>query len=345
MIKLLVVDDSAFMRIAIRKMTAADPDVVVVGEARSGRVALAMAEEKRPDIITMDVEMPDMDGLEATKAIMERFPCPIIMISSLTERGAKTTLKALELGAVDFIPKKSSFVQLDIVQIGEELLHKIRFWHERRVFNLGIQKGAKQSTPACSTAKIAPAGKIKLAVIGLSTGGPAVLPVVLKAMGRLSCPVVVAQHMPPIFTASFAKHLSLETGLNVVEGTNAMSLEPGMVVIAPGAFDSMIREPFPGRLTLAVKLKPELPIHPSVDALFLTAASLSVPCAAAILTGMGNDGTEGALALAKKGVPVLVQESSSCVVDGMPSSALKAGAASDVLTPEQIGSRLKKWGE
>ena len=335
------------MRMAIRKMVEADPEITVVGEARNGLVALAMIEDAKPDIVTMDVEMPEMDGLTATKEIMARFPRPIIMISSLTEQGAETTIKALAAGAADFISKKSSFVQLDIVQIGQELLEKIHLWYARR---LSISVARRVSTQAASLPldlprRVLPGGPVGLVVIGLSTGGPAVLPGVLKEMGRLSCPVVVAQHMPQMFTNSFAAHLRSDTGLNVVEGTHAMALEPGLIVIAPGGTDCVIREPFPGKFSLALKLRAEMPIHPSVDALFMSASGVSVYVVAAILTGMGDDGTRGALALvqAKKNTPVLVQEFTSCVVDGMPSAAVKAGAATEILPPEQIGQRLKRW--
>ena len=347
MIKLLVVDDSGFMRMAIRKMVEGDPEIKVVGEARNGAIALAMIEDLKPDIITMDVEMPEMDGLTAAKEIMARFPRPIIMISSLTESGAETTIKALAAGVVDFISKKSSFVQLDIVQIGQELLEKIHLWYDRRLTVSVVKRGGQCSSSSPTVLeqprRVTPGGPIGMVVIGLSTGGPAMLPGVLKEMGRLSCPVVIAQHMPQMFTRSFAGHLRSDTGLNVVEGEHAMALGPGLVVIAPGGTDSMLREPFPGKFSLALKLREEMPIHPSVDALFLSAAAVTVNVVAVILTGMGDDGTAGALALRKKNAPVLVQEFASCVVDGMPSAAVKAGAATEILPPAQIGQRLKRW--
>lgn len=341
-IKVLVVDDSAFMRIALRKMLEAYPDIAVVGEAKNGRVAVQMAAELRPDVVTMDVEMPELDGISATRQIMAATPCSILMVSSLTLAGAATTMKALEAGAVDFIPKQSSFVQIDIVKIGDELAGKIRFWADRR------RRAA--AAPAVPTAagrhlrKTVPSGKLGLVVIGVSTGGPAAVPVVLNAMGRLSCPTVIAQHMPPVFTRGFADFLRDTTGLNVVEGENGMPLAPGMVVIAPGGTDSFVREPFPGRLMLYQKSHDGVAIHPSVDLLFRSARSASVELAAVIMTGMGNDGTAGARALAQRNAPILVQDPASCVVDGMPESAIAADLASEILSLDGIGRRLARWG-
>lgn len=340
MIKLLIVDDSAFMRIAIRKMVEEYPDITVVGEAKNGVVAVRMAQELRPDVITMDVEMPEMDGIAATQAIMASAPCSIIMVSSLTDKGAITTIKALEMGASDFIPKKSSFVQLDIVQIGEELVGKIRFWAQQRS---GTPRSSVVPALPLSGKKIVPAGKVGLVVVGVSTGGPAAMPRLLHSMGRLDCPVVIAQHMPAVFTKGFADHMRNETGLNVVEGENGLVLEPGMIVVAPGGTDTVVREPFSGRLTIYQKLLKGVPIHPNVNVLFQSAVTLSVGVVAVIMTGMGNDGVEGAKALAGRNSPVLVQEPSTCVVDGMPGSAIAAGVATESLGLEELGKRLAKW--
>ena len=184
---------------------------------------------------------------------------------------------------------------------------------------------------------------VYMVVLGISTGGPATLPHVLKAMGRLPCPMVVAQHMPPMFTSGFASHLRNETGLNVLESTEAMELKPGMVVIVKGGTDVVVREPFPGKLMLYEKTDPNANIHPNADVLFRSAASTSCPVVSVIMTGMGSDGMQGAKELvARKNSAVLVQEPQTCIVDGMPSSAINAGLASAVLAPKELGLRLSR---
>lgn len=351
MIRLLISDDSAFMRIAIRKMVESHPDIEVVGEAKTGQMCVEMAKELRPDVITMDVEMPVMDGLEATRQIMAATPCPIIMLSSLTERNSVTTIRALELGAVDFIAKKSSFVQLDIVQIGADLVEKLRYWAKKKT-RLSTMRGlgtasalpASVSAPSRPQLRTVPNQQTAgLVVLGISTGGPATLPHVLKSMGRLGCPMVVAQHMPPMFTSGFASHLRSETGLDVVESTEQMELKPGMIVIAKGGTDVVIREPFPGKLMLYQKTDPNANIHPNADVLFRSAAATSCPVVAVVMTGMGSDGMLGAKDLvARKNAHVLAQDPDSCIVDGMPASTINAGLATAVLSPKDIGLRLSR---
>jgi two-component system chemotaxis response regulator CheB len=345
MIKLLISDDSAFMRIAIRKMVEGHADIEVVGEARTGQMCVEMAETLRPDVITMDVEMPVMDGLEATRQIMARCPTPIIMLSSLTERNSVTTIKALELGAVDFIAKKSSFVQLDIVKIGDELVDKLRFWAKKRARLVPSASKPERSridtSLPVSQRKTENQGVPGLIVLGISTGGPATLPQTLKAMGKLKCPMVVAQHMPPMFTSGFARHLSTETGLNVVESFDGMEAKPGMVIIIKGGSDAVIREPFSGRIMLYERTSTEANIHPNADVLFRSAATVSCAVVAVVMTGMGRDGMVGAQELvARKACPVLVQSPDSCIVDGMPSSVIEAGLATAVLDPAALGARL-----
>lgn len=340
MIKLLIVDDSAFIRIVIRKIIEQDPQIQLVGEARNGIEAVNMAETLRPDVITMDVTMPDMDGLTATREIMARCPCPIIMLSSLTQEGAETTIQALAAGAVDFIPKNSAITSFDIVQVGQELLDKIRYWAPQQKDRRPTVSAAARTPQAATELQ----GEIGLVLLGVSTGGPAIIGNLLKQMGPLACPMVIAQHMPAVFTKSFAENLKRTTNLNVVEGEFGVMLQPGMIVVAPGGTDTLIREPFPGKLSLSLKTKEDALIHPSVDVLFQSAMHLSVQPVAVILTGMGRDGAQGALELVKaKRCPVLAQEPSTCVVDGMPRAVIDNGAATEALTIEAIAMRLAKW--
>ncbi len=344
-IKLLIVDDSSFMRIVIRKIVKSDKNIKVIGEAQNGKIALEIVEKYQPDVITMDVEMPVMDGLAATQEIMKRMPKPIIMVSSLTQEGTNTTLKALELGAVDFVSKSSSFVDFDVAVIEKDLINKLHFWAKKPLPN--FKKNTKEDNLLPSYEKtvnrIEPLSKVDLVVIGVSTGGPKILANMLKLIGNIPCPVVIAQHMPKMFTASFAGNLKNETSLNVVEGRHGMVLEPGLIAIAKGGTDSVVHRGLSGDLILHEKFHPEAPVHPWIDPLFKSAVRITKSPVAVILTGMGNDGTQGAIGFRDKGLPVLVQEPESCIVDGMPSSAIKEGAVSHILRVEQIGKRIAKW--
>ena len=348
--RILIVDDSAFMRMALCCLLESDPENQVVGEAKTGRQAIEMAANLQPDIITMDIEMPEMDGISATKSIMQHSPSRIIMVSSLTEQAAIPTLQALGQGASDFVCKKSDLLQLDIAKISDELLEKVRFWRTRPLKPSGLNITLSPLAPQPTTPKLPPQTRhstvhapVGLVVMGISTGGPAALLELFKAMGKVTAPIVVAQHMPAEFTKGFAQHLQRETGLTVMEGENGLELQPHMIVIAPGGTDTMVRERLPGKLSLVTQLSANRPIHPSADALFESAAMLKMPTLGVVLTGMGNDGTHGGQALARRGMPLLAQEPSTCTVDGMPGSLIRAGLATDILTLPQLALRLQHW--
>lgn len=349
MIKVLVVDDSGFMRLALRKMLANDPAIEVVGEATNGRDAVRLTQMHKPDVVTMDVEMPDGDGLEATREIMERCPAAIIMVSSLTQKSADTTMKALDLGAVDYIPKASSFVSLDIVAIEKDLISKVRYWAQHRPMiprsrgAVASRRSEGQPVIASDLSRLRPPGVPDLIAVGASTGGPKVLPELLGAIEALSCPLVIALHMPPIYTRSFAEHVSAATGHNTVEGHDGMVLKAGMIVVAPGGTDSEVHPSVDGKLVLRVKLQPQYSIHPSVDALFRSVARNLSSAAGVILTGMGDDGTAGALDMSLKNFPVLCQDQASSLVFGMPRAAAEAGAASALMSIAGIAQKINVW--
>jgi two-component system chemotaxis response regulator CheB len=373
-IRVLIVDDSGFMRIALRQMLQSEPDIVVVGEARDGLVGVRMAQELKPDVITMDVEMPGQDGIEATRQILRLMnPAPpIIMVSSHTQTGAETTVKALSLGAVDFVSKSSAFLKTDLGKIDQELRAKIKLWGRRQVPPVRAPAAA---TPAAAPAARAPTpapapvdapseapkrapdapGKprltavarpprqpVDLIVIGVSTGGPRIMTEFLQQIGPIGTPIVIAQHMPEMFTASFAEQLARETGLRVVEARHKMPVEGGMVAILPGGRDGVLGPGSAGRLEVRIVTSTRT-VHPNADMLFHSAAMLAANPVAVILTGMGEDGTEGAGQFARRGAPVLVQDPESCVVGGMPQAAIDAGFAGDVLSLDQIAFRLARW--
>jgi two-component system chemotaxis response regulator CheB len=348
--RVLVVDDSTFMRMILRRIIEADSEMTVVGEARNGREAVELARDLKPDIITMDVEMPELDGLAAMKQILAGPPPkPImIMVSGHTQRGTETTIKALSLGAVDFVSKSSSFAAEDLGHVDSELSEKLRYW-ARQPGRTPTQPQARAAPPAAPDKVPArqalqpqsPRARVDLVVVASSTGGPQIMSGFLRSAAPLGAPMVIAQHMPAQFTSSLANLLRNETGLEVREGAHRMSLPAGSVTIIPGGGDAIVASVAKGyelRLTTHEAL-----VHPSADLLFETAAMVARHPVAVILTGMGSDGTKGALQFLRRQLPVLVQDPKTCVVGGMPAAAIEAAVATESLSPDGIGRKLVLW--
>jgi two-component system, chemotaxis family, protein-glutamate methylesterase/glutaminase len=338
-IRVLVVDDQSFMRIALRRIIEADGDIRVVGEARNGVEAVALARQLRPDVITMDVEMPEMDGLEACSRILDDLAPPpaIIMVSAFTQSGAQATTRALRLGAVDFVSKSSLRVSTDLAQIDSELRPKLRAWSRR-----------DRRTPSAAAQSVSAEYQRNrdwvpdLVLIAASTGGPQALTALLKALGPVEPPVVIALHMPEFFTASFAEMLSQDTGCEVREGGHRERLLPRLVTLLPGGRDGIVGPAPNGGYELRL-VKIESTFHPSADALFESAAMVAMRPVGVVLTGMGEDGAKGAAALHRKGAPLLVQEPSSCIVGGMPEAAIAAVAQATIRPVEGIAELLRCW--
>jgi two-component system chemotaxis response regulator CheB len=351
-LRVLIVDDSGFMCMVLRKIVEADGDLRVVGEARNGEEACALARELKPDIITMDVEMPVMDGLAATRRILAevRPPPVVIMVSSYTQSGAAATIEALRLGAADFVSKESTFAKTDLGYIDSQLRAKIRACAElRRNRQASPAEGTAAPPRASSIASTVigrPAAELSappdLIVMAASTGGPLTLTSLLRAIGLITPPIVIAQHMPEFFTACLAQSLGEDTGLTVREGRDREALAAGEVIILPGGKDSRIALRAGGGFELRVA-EAEGGVHPSADILFESAAMVARRPVAVILTGMGDDGSRGAAGVGRRGLPVLVQRPDTCVIDGMPGAAIEAGVASEALTLEEIAQRLRCW--
>lgn len=334
MIKLLITDDDQFTRIFLRQVVQRSPEIEVIGEAENGQQAVEMTKTLKPDIITMDVMMPIMDGLEATAKIKAFSTTPIIMVSELTSKDSDATLKALELGAVDYLSKSSDRAQFDIPHVTKELANKVLFWGKKKS---GITPQAPLLRP------VNPVKPPELIVIGVSTGGPQALPQLFNAMGNINSPVIVAQNMPAIFTEPFVKQIQASTIIKVITAQSGMTLQPKTIYIIPGGQDCVVHKNSSGSLDLTVERIAKYERHPSINALFSSASTEANSAVGVVLTGTGHYGVEGAKNIQKKGWPVLVQDPKTCSTDGLPQATIQAGAATEILTLEKIGQRLAQW--
>lgn len=354
-IKVLIVDDSAFIRKAIEMMLREEPDIEVVGLAKNGLEGVELASKLHPDVITMDVEMPIMDGLTALKTIMGENPTPVIMISSLTEEGADTTLKALELGAVDFIPKSIDFSTTEIIKIKSELVEKIRNSSKIKIRN-GIFQSNKVESSFSSrlTEKIKEkeihsvrggttrTAQYKLIAIASSTGGPMTLQKIIPALPNpLPVPVVIAQHMPAIFTKSFANRLNALCPFEVLEVEHGMEMEPGKVYLGKGAHHLKITKAFDKYIFHLVEHVEGYLYKPSGDLLFESATKwFNGHMIGIVLTGMGKDGAEGLLKVKENGGYTIAQDEKTSVIYGMPKAAAEIGAAKAILPLDKIPDKI-----
>jgi two-component system, chemotaxis family, protein-glutamate methylesterase/glutaminase len=346
LIKVLVVDDSAFMRKAISTMLAKDPQIRVIDTARNGEEALEKIRLLNPDVVTMDIEMPKMDGLTALRHVMSESPRPVLMVSSLTNEGAEATLKALELGAVDFIPKQLSKVSLDIIKIEETLRAKVRAVAHRKLrpvlaMRIRPREPAPQKGPQPQSSFSAKPLR-DVICIGVSTGGPPAVQRILSELPQdFPASILIAQHMPQVFTGPFAKRLDTISRLTVKEAQNGDRVRTGTVYIAPGGKHLMLRQKTT-HLEIEISSEPAEALYkPSANVLIgsMTEAvgrrGLGV-----ILTGMGSDGLEGVRLLKGRGGRVIAQSDQSCVVYGMPKAVVDAGLADAVVDIEDMGRAL-----
>jgi|WetSurMetagenome_2_1015567.scaffolds.fasta_scaffold00033_24 two-component system, chemotaxis family, protein-glutamate methylesterase/glutaminase len=347
MVKVLVVDDSAFMRNILTNMLSSDPDITIVGAAKDGLEAIEKVALLKPDIVTMDVEMPKMDGITALKHIMEKTPVPVIMVSSLTDEGAKVTLDALDLGAVDFIPKNLSDLSINIVMIKEILIEKIKLLAKkgvpRRTFKSLERMASDARAHVVIPHRMTGERKTAIVAIGTSTGGPKALQDVITQLPEdFPLPILIAQHMPPNFTGPFADRLNQCSKIEVKEANEGDVLKPGLALLAPGRGHMRVMKRRDMNVVITISVNREEYIYrPSVDALMLSVAecfpgrSLGI-----ILTGMGNDGLKGLIELKKTGGRIFAQNEQTCVVYGMPKAVVDAGIADKVLPIEDIAGEI-----
>lgn len=327
-IKVLIIDDSALMRALLSKIIGSAPDLKVVGEAPDPIVAREMIKSLNPDVLTLDVEMPRMDGLEFLRRLMKLRPMPVVMISSLTERGSEVTMQALELGAVDFLPKPRMENPGQIEEYSHEICEKIRA-AAGALLKRGVQAPLAKKMPF---APLAPHTlHEKLIAIGASTGGTEAIKDVLAGLPEQTPGIVITQHMPELFTASFAKRLDKLSRLCVIEAQGGEKIEPGHAYLAPGHSHLLIRKSGSAYYTELSQTAPVNRHRPSVDVMFHSvAATLKHNAIGVILTGMGRDGAQGLLELRQAGAWTIGQNQETCVVYGMPREAALLGAIDEV---------------
>jgi two-component system chemotaxis response regulator CheB len=338
--RVLVVDDSVVIRRLITQALQTEADIEVVGTASNGKLALAKLQQLRPDVVTLDIEMPEMDGLATLPLLRATHPrLPVIMFSTLTERGAAATLEALALGATDYVTKPSNTGSLDIAlaKIRDDLVPKIR----ALVPHAGPARVAARPVPTTIPVRqhVLPAAMVQAVVIGVSTGGPSALAELIPSLpADLGVPVLVCQHMPPVFTRLLAERLDARSALHVQEAADGDQVRAGGVWIAPGGLHMVVRRTPGGAHVIGTTNEaPENSCRPAVDPLMRSAvASYGTGVLAVILTGMGQDGLRGCEAVVEAGGRVLVQDEASSVVWGMPGYVAKAGLADHTLPLDQL---------
>ncbi len=344
-VRVAVVDDSTFIRKAILRMLADEPSIEVVGSASSGEELLTHLDGWRPDVITLDLDMPGMGGLEALDRIMARRPTPVIILSTHSGKGAPLTIEALHRGATDFIDKQQ-YSLVDFEALRAVLIEKIFHVTDRTPPAETAPEGEtgisdlSDERPAIETP---PASVYDLIVIGASTGGPPTLQRILEDLGdSVPVPIVVVQHMPVGFTYAFAERLNTYLPLQVGEAHSLEPLLPDTVYIAPAGTHLVITRQ-DGKLIAETSAYPKGMVHvPSIDVLFDSAAKAAGRrVISALLTGMGRDGAQGMAALKHRGAYTLCQDEKSCVVFGMPRAAISLGAVIEIATPETMGGRIK----
>lgn len=354
-IRIVLVDDSVVVRGLLSRVINAQPDMEVAGSASDGKSGLARIADVKPDVVLLDIEMPIMDGITALtelRRIDRRLP--IIMFSSLTERGAAITMKALSLGASDYAAKPTGGrnVSDGFDQVAEELLVKIRSLVGSRRSAMGGRSAASSRSSASGPsnppsarprAGLSVLERVDAVVIGCSTGGPGALEQIMLTWQKpLPVPAFIVQHMPPVFTKALADRLDRKTASRVVEAEEGMAAEPGVVYIAPGGRHMLLTGPIDGDVIIALNDGPPLnSCRPSVDPLFRSAMSVyGSNTLAVMLTGMGNDGLNGAGDLARVGATIVAQDEETSVVWGMPGAVVDAGLAAEVLPLAEIGPRI-----
>jgi len=366
-VRVLVVDDSRFFRRRVTEMLESDPLIEVIGEAENGRDAVDKARSLRPDVITMDIEMPIMNGIEATKRILTIRRIPILMFSSLTTEGAQATFDALEAGAIDYLPKRFEDISADKLVARKLLCDKIKAVATKRTLPSSRPSSTIINTtkPVIGTTRalgetykrplvkppvgVRPGARVSvhkgiynLVAIGTSTGGPIALQQILsKLPANFNKPLLLVQHMPGSFTGAFAQRLNSCCAINVKEAVDGDELKPGLALLAPGGMQMELKRSGSTNIVRVSEATAGQNYRPCVDITFSSIAKdVSRKTLAIILTGMGSDGCEGVKLLKRGGATVWAQDEASCVVYGMPAAVTEAGVVDHILSLDDIGANL-----
>ena len=361
--RVLVVDDSGFFRRRVKEILDEDPLLTVIGDAANGQEAIDKANELKPDVITMDIEMPVMNGIKATQIIMATNPVPIVMFSSLTTEGAQATFDALEAGALDFLPKRFEDISSDRDEAKKLLCQRVRAIalkkHTLKKIPLidtkikplspkSVTTATTNAAPVAATLRksinIGKSGGIDLVAIGTSTGGPLALQKVLVDLpANFSKPIMMIQHMPATFTPAFAKRLDQLCKITVKEAQDGDVLTAGVAYLAPGGKQMLLEGRAGNAVVRIIESEPSLTYKPSVDITFRSINKIFPgKTLAIVLTGMGADGREGARTLKGQNSEVWAQDEESCVVYGMPAAVVDAGLADKVLSLDDVSQAIVK---
>lgn len=338
-IRVMIIDDSSLVRRAVTDALSHDPDISIVGTASNGKIALQRIVQWSPEVLILDVEMPESDGFELLRALRVDFPkIRTIMFSSATQRGAVQTIEALSLGASDYVAKPTTIHQggysQAVKQVAAELIPKVKQFRPHPAWTKVLQKGEKpiEELTVDRVLRSAPQNT-RIVAIGISTGGPAALSKLIPELSEaFPVPIVIVQHMPPVFTRMLAERLNQGGAVKVVEGVDGMILEPGVAYIAPGNYHMAVRQK-EGKVVLSMNQEPPINFcRPSVDVLFRSVAEVyGAETLGIIMTGMGQDGLNGIRAMKSKGAMIFAQDQASSVVWGMPSFVVREGLADCVL--------------
>jgi two-component system chemotaxis response regulator CheB len=347
-IRVLVADDSALMRQTLKRIVAASADLDIVGLARDGEDAVAKARELRPDVVSMDINMPKLDGITALQMILQERICPVVMVSSLTQRGAATTFECLELGAFDFVAKPDGTVSANMGAVAEELIAKLKAAAARGIVGRGQRQRERKRPQAPSVVanpeNLEKAASTRAVAIGISTGGPATLQDVLPNIpADVPASLFLVQHMPPSFIASFAKRLDDHCALKVVEGRSGMPVEPSVCYVAPGGMHLCLHRKMTGEVVIRTPSVPATLFIPSVGVMMASVLSIyGKDTIGVLMTGIGDDGADQMVAIRQAGGYTIAESQKTAVVYGMPREAYERGGACLVAPSYEVAGEIVK---